>query len=92
MCVLCLLFQVMLFAVFIGMIICQVVMEVCPSHISVSETVFSACFMTVFFSQCISVFLMFDELQFSLDPHYTEDEIFELSLAREPRSSLSSVS
>lgn len=30
--------------------------------------------------------------QLSLDLHYTEDEIYELSLAREPRSSLSSVS
>lgn len=31
-------------------------------------------------------------LQLSLDLHYTEDEIYELSLAREPRNSLSSVS
>ena len=30
--------------------------------------------------------------QLSLDMHYTEDEIYELSLAREPRNSLSSVS
>jgi hypothetical protein len=30
--------------------------------------------------------------QLSLDLHYTEDEIYELSLAREPRNSLSSVS
>ena len=30
--------------------------------------------------------------QLSLDLHYTEDEIYELSLAREPRGSLSSVS
>jgi len=33
-----------------------------------------------------------DVLQLSLDLHYTEDEIYELSLAREPRNSLSSVS
>lgn len=31
-------------------------------------------------------------LRLSLDLHYTEDEIYELSLAREPRNSLSSVS
>ena len=31
-------------------------------------------------------------LQLSLDLHYTEDEIYELSLAREPRGSLSAVS
>jgi len=35
------------------------------------------------------IFLFF--LQLSLDLHYTEDEIYELSLAREPRNSLSSV-
>ena len=29
--------------------------------------------------------------QLSLDLHYTEDEIYELSLAREPRTSLSAV-
>ena len=29
-------------------------------------------------------------LQLSLDLHYTEDEIYELSLAKEPRGSLSS--
>jgi RAS guanyl-releasing protein 3 len=31
-------------------------------------------------------------LQLSLDMTYTEDEIFELSIAREPRTSVSSVS
>ena len=30
-------------------------------------------------------------LQLSLDLHYSEDEIYELSLAREPRTSLSAV-
>lgn len=31
-------------------------------------------------------------IRLSLDLHYTEDEIYELSLAREPRNSVSSVS
>ena len=45
-------------------------------------------------TRCIWVKIKFSGslFQLSLDMHYTEDEIYELSLAREPRNSLSSVS
>ena len=41
---------------------------------------------------CDIIVLFSGLLQLALDLHYTEDEIYELSLAREPRNSLSAVS
>ena len=49
----------------------------------------------IIFSFCCMTFIYYNlkrYFQLSLDMHYTEDEIYELSLAREPRNSLSSVS